>query len=132
MIRVFLDDTQGYPDWLNNNPDGFVVTVDQRFAGEEFPRKDNGEIDFEAIPERLFGSEHIIRQPDGSVEYVGLPEWQTGSSSAVLHRATCGTIRTLGDRYSKHCAPREDLDELTGSFAGADLHRDESCGPPAW
>lgn len=127
MLRVFISDTRGYPQWLASHPDGFVITVDQQFADEEWPRDPEGRIDFEAIPEVRLAADHVIRLPDGSAEYIGVPGSQSQTAPAVLHRARCETIKTLGDRFSKHCAPHAEFDDLMAAFAGQELHRDESC-----
>jgi hypothetical protein len=104
-----------------------VVTVDQQFGPDDWPRRPDGDIDFEAIPERRLGSGRVIRHQDGSAEYVGVPRWQLDAVPTLLHHARCETIKSLGDHYSRHCAEREELGELMRVFESQDVPRCPVC-----
>src|SRR5262249_18732173 len=95
MLYWFAGAARGYPGWLDSHPAGYVVALDRGFRLADMPHRPDGSVDL------------------GYANYAPL-HW-------VLHRATCGQVRTLGRDYTKICGTR---DELDGDFEGEDV---EAC-----
>jgi hypothetical protein len=98
------------PEWLAGHSAGYIATVKLLLKPADMPRHPDGSIDLQAIPERIFGAEHVVRHPDGSMDLVNVPERDLRPVSRVLHRATCETLRTLGDEFQVIAGTREELE----------------------
>lgn len=124
MLYHFASAKRNYPQWLASHPDGYVLVVKLAFTPAEMPRNLDGSVDIEAFPERIFGSDHAVRQPGGSVEYAGVPEPPLRPAPRVLHRATCGTLRTPAEDCQMICGTREELD---ARLSGEDVPLCAAC-----
>jgi hypothetical protein len=96
MLYHFASAKRNYPKWLASHPDGYVLVVKLPFTPAEMPRRPDGSVDIEVLPERIFGSDHVVRQPGDSVEYAGVPGPVPRPAPRVLHRATCSKLRDAG------------------------------------
>jgi hypothetical protein len=117
MAHHFAGVTPGYPRWLADHPDDYVLTVKLPFRPADMPRRPDGSPDIEAFPEKIFGPEHVIRHLDGSSELVDVPEWKHREiDQRMLHRATCETIKNPGDRYQMIGGPLDELTQLMEEY----------------
>ena len=117
MAHHFAGVTPGYPSWLADHPDDYVLTVKLPFKPADMPRRPDGSPDIEAFPEKIFGPEHVIRHPDGSAELVDVPEWKHREvDQRMLHRATCEAIRDPGDQYQMIGGPLDELEQLMEEY----------------
>ena len=124
MTRAAQGASRGYADrvlhhfggpapaeWLARHADGYAVTVKLPLKPADMPRHADGSVDIAGFRERIFGPEHVVRHPGGSTELVDVPDWKLRPVPRVLHRATCGALRTLGDEYQVICGTREELQQ---------------------
>jgi hypothetical protein len=97
-------------EWLARRSDSYVVAVKLPLKPADMPRHSDGSVDIAAFPERIFGPERVVRHPDGSVDLVDVPEGMLRPVPRVLHRATCESLRELGDEYQVICGTRDELE----------------------
>jgi hypothetical protein len=117
MAHHFAGVTPGYPRWLADRPDEYVLAVRLPLRPADMPRRPDGSPDIEAFPEKIFGPEHVIRHPDGSAELVHIPQWKHREvDQRMLHRATCKVITDPGDQYQMIGGPLHELRQLMEEY----------------